>query len=435
MDARVESALRELARVEPDVESRVRQAWDDLTAGSGNARDVSQWWLQLYVWDQLGRSSSGTPEQRWRVAVALGDLLAAVGLGRYAEIARSETTRAILLASDDLQRYSDLYAAALKASGIQPPDTELITWGPVMGPAEADAYERAADALELSMVSGDLVAGRRGSRAVQQRVTDAVLTAPQRDLNGLRPLHGIASERLHEWTVRSPTLTSVTRPFTEELTAGVPQRLSGVAGELRPLQVLLEMTAEPVPLTSRGYLPPATVAELTARLGADDGHVGTTEAHNPHARLLREAAQRLGLVRVHRKALTATARGRQAARGPDELFAAVAQGWFGAPRTALVVAREVLTAVLATGGDLDLRSVAGVLRQVLAEEGWRVSGGAVDEDLAYEVLLTPFRDALYIGLLEPRDLLEPMRPRHSLLPLLRAALRHHLMHHGLTQLH
>lgn len=434
MDVRVETALRELARTEPDVERAVRRAWDDLTAGSGDPRDVSQWWLQLYLWDQLARSSAGTPQDAWRLASALGDLLGAVGLGRYAELARSDTTREILLASDDAERCSDLYAAALRASGIQPPDTELITWGPVMGPAEADAYERAANALELSMVSGDLRVGAPGSRAVRQRVTDAVLTAPQRDLNGLRPLLGIASERLHEWTVRSRTLAALLEPMTDSLTAGVPERLAGVPGELKRLRVLLDLVAEPVPLTAAGYLPKAVVVAFDERAGGSEYFPpGAGEKHNATVHWTRAAAQSAGLVRVHRKALTLTPRGRRARTGPDQLAAALAAGWFPTPRTAQVVAREVLAAVLAAGGATTLDDVAELTRAVLVEDGWSVAGGRVPLDAAHDVVLPVYRQAYWAQLVE-RERGMAFRARPALVPLLRAALRHHLMHHGLTQL-
>ena len=405
MDSRVETALRDLARREPDTAAAVRRAWDDLTAGSGDSRDVSQWWLQLSLWDQLARSSRGTAAEHARVAATIGDLLAAVGLGRYAEIARSPRTREILLSTDDLARYAELYAAALRASGIQPPDTALIGWGPVMGPAEADAYERAANALELAMISGDLVPGRRGAPSVRAAVTDAVLVAPQRDLAGQRPLHQIAAERLVEWADRSATLTGLVEPLTDELTSGVPEPLSGVAGSLEPLRRALVV------------------------VGGEAIEPGAT----PEAIAL---ARRLGLVRLQSGDWALTGRGRRAAETPDALAAAVVAGWFGSRRTAETVAREVLSAALATHEVLDLEEVSALVRHVLEEDGWRVRGDA--GDAARAVSVDPLGEALLLGLADPvphgtsPEAAVRARPRPELRPLVVAALRHHLLHHGLA---
>lgn len=434
MDRRVETALTDLARENPEVEAVARQAWDALTGGSGEARDVSQWWLQIFCWDVLARDASLTPEQRWATAQALADLLARIGLGRYAQIARGATTQQVLLASGDPDRYQDTYASALRASGIQPPDTGLLTWGPVMGPAEADTYERAAHALELSAVSGDLVAGRRGSATIRERMTDAVLTSPHRDAGGQRPLHGITSERLQAWTLRSPTLAALVEPLSQELTAGVPVPQPVTSGALRPLGGLLDVLRDPVPLTAAGYLPPATVDAVLHAAGLTDEVLGPSrrEVDVHQVRLLRDAAHRLGLVRVHRRALALTPRGRVAATGPGPLAAAVAVGWFPARRTGTTVAREVVTALLASGRTPEPPHAAALVLEVLREEGWRVGGAPVPLPAAEAVTWQAWRDVRAVGLAGSRVTDRAWRVRRDAVPVLRAALRQHLLHHGLS---
>ena len=415
------------------MEPVARRAWDALTGGSGEARDVSQWWLQVFCWDVLARDAALTPEQRWQTARALGDLLARIGLGRYAELARSETTRGVLLASDDPERYQAAYAAALRASGIHPPNTALLTWGPVMGPAEADTYERVAHALELSMVSGNLVAGRRGSVASREKMADAVLSSPRRDSGGLRPLHAIATERLRGWTARSPALAEIVDPIADELTSGVPVPPPPAPGALRPLVALLDAAREPVPLTAAGYLPPAVVEDVVTAAGLTGELTGRSrrEVDVPHVHLLRDAAQRLGLVRVHRRALTLTARARAAAT-PADLALAVALGWFPPRRTGEVVAREVVTALLAADRAPAPEEAARVVRQVLLDEGWRVRGQPVPAAAAEALARETWRDVAVLGLAASRSAAEVWRVPRAVIPLLRTALRHHLAHHAVS---
>jgi hypothetical protein len=433
VDRNVETALRDLRRQDPELEAPAREAWEALTGGGG-VQDVSQWWLQLFCWDQLARDGSSSPERRWQTARALAGLLERIGLRRYADIAQSEATRRVLAASNDARTWSNAYADALRESGIQPPDTDLITWGPVMGPAEADTYERVANALELSHVAGDVRVGGRGARAATQRVTNAVLTTSHRDLNDLAPLQGISDERLHYWTMRSTTLLSVVEPLTDALTVSRPPELTEPAGVLAPLQWLLTRLQEPVALTSSGYLPPGVVTALVDEVGLAEEVIGSSrrERDVPHVHMLREAVHRLGLVRVHRRALTLTPRGRAAARSGAELAAAVAAGWFPRRRGGEVVAREVVTAVLGAGAAVSPDQLARTVHAVYREEGWTVSGRGVSYRDAEEMMWETLRDLIYLQLIDGR-LGGPRRAREAALPILQEALRHHLMHHGLTQ--
>lgn len=434
MDPRVETALTDLARARPEAGVVARQAWDALTGGSGDAGEVSQWWLQMFCWDLLARDEDLTPQQRWQAARAVGDLLERIGLHRYAGIARGEATRDVLLGSDDPQGYPAAYAAALRGSAIQPPDTELLTWGSVMGPTEADTYERVAHALELSTVVGDLVAAGRGSRRVRATVTDAVLTSPHRALRGARPLHGISSERLNRWTARSPALAALLAPLADELTAGVPVPVGVASDAMLPLEALLRCVAEPVRLTASGYLPPAVVDALARAVGARAATGRSRrEVDVPEVRLLREAAQRLGLVRARGRSLVLTARGRSAVTGPDGLAVAVAAGWFPRTRSATVVAREVVTALLAGGRAPSGADVAATVQQVLSEEGWRVQDGPVPVGVARSLAWHARRDVLNLGMAPGVEGDDVWRVHDHASPVLTAALRHHLLHHGPSQ--
>src|SRR4029453_250587 len=167
----VEQALAALGRAGPDLAEDARAAWESLTGGDG-PEAVTQWRLQRFCWDELNRTWIVDAPHRWRVAQALAALLDALGMQRYAEIARGETTGQILLTGDPApDRGRTVVRRAMQRSGIEPPDTELLTWGAVMGPREAEAQEMVADRLELSVAAGELLPGSRGWRDQQAEVT------------------------------------------------------------------------------------------------------------------------------------------------------------------------------------------------------------------------------------------------------------------------
>ena len=148
----VEEALAAIGRLEPGLAESARAAWDTLTAGEG-PESVTQWRVQLFCWDHLARWGPDGAA-RWHVAEALAALLDALGMERYARIARSETTRQILTAADSgADRGRGLARKAAQRSGIDPPGTELLTWGAVMEPAEASALEAVADRLEMAIAA------------------------------------------------------------------------------------------------------------------------------------------------------------------------------------------------------------------------------------------------------------------------------------------
>jgi hypothetical protein len=100
-------------------------AADGLTAGEGEEA-LRQAFVQDFLWYRL---PAKYPERAWlpvaRVAAAL---LGELALERYAAIAASDTTRAILDAwREDPTRGFARYRATVEASGVKPPDTDLST--------------------------------------------------------------------------------------------------------------------------------------------------------------------------------------------------------------------------------------------------------------------------------------------------------------------
>lgn len=108
-------------------------------------------------------------DHRLAVAESLAHALDLLGLPRYAQICRSETTSAILRAHerDDAEGLKAFHRADV-ASGIRPPDLPEFEWGPTMGWEESRALSSTAELLELAVAGGDLVPGARRWKAASR---------------------------------------------------------------------------------------------------------------------------------------------------------------------------------------------------------------------------------------------------------------------------
>jgi hypothetical protein len=431
----VEQALAALGRVEPERAEDARVAWDCLTAGEG-PEAVTQWRLQEFCWSQLAREYFGDPTQRWRVARALGALLDELGMPRYAAIAHGDTTRLILLAREQGQRGRTALRRAMQRSGIEPPDTELLTWGAVIGPTEALAMEAVADRLEMAVAVGDLSPGARGWRDHQAEITMGVLAAPHAGLRGRMLYDAVLDERLDSWvrapgsTTRSGLLTPLLSRLREPLDPGMAAQARAL---LRPLDWLLTEVAEGVTLTAAGYLPPRTVARALDELGWRKELIGPSsrEVDAYPVLVLRETAHRLGLVRRRGGKLMLSPGGRSAVSDGRALWQAVAAGLVGPEHSALSTAWEVVLAVLEAGDSVAEEDVRRLVQAVVTESGWRVAGRreASDSDTS-ALFFAVLRELRWLELVEESGALLDRRltARAGTADLMRAALRHRVLH-------
>jgi hypothetical protein len=101
--------------------------WDGASALRLRRYDV-----QVFAWYTLPRTFLATLDQRRQAAAMLARTLECVG-GRaasYAEVCRSPETEELLCAWEaDDPAASRRFGELLTRSGIEPPDTDLITWG------------------------------------------------------------------------------------------------------------------------------------------------------------------------------------------------------------------------------------------------------------------------------------------------------------------
>jgi hypothetical protein len=143
----------------------------------------------------------------------------------------------------------------------------------------------------------------------------------------------------------------------------------------RPWLAVLDAVGSGTKLTAAGYLPPVVVEQVAQAAGVTDWWIGKANREDltwPVA-ALREAAQKVGLLRKAKGTLTPTARARAAADDPRELVTTVLgrlpvgkgfeadAGWFAL----------LGLATGATGTTLDM-----AVAQILTDRGWRTDSNA-----------------------------------------------------------
>lgn len=438
MDTSVCTALASMRRDDPTLADAASHAWDFLD-GTDEAERVSQWRVQSFCWYVLPHDRfAARPAQ---VAAALADLLARVGLSRYAEIARSETTAEILASAEVGDAWPALAERAMTASGIQPPDTSLISWAYFTGPVESAVYEAVADTLELAVQVGDYTPGRRGWRGRRVEITDQVLLAEHARIGDAVPYDRITAERIDAWTdvpgspLRKRLLDPVGRQLAGPVAVPEPAAVERLLGRVVRL---LTVVGTGVPLTQTGDLGPEVVARCVEELALDPAESGR-ERDQPRLLLLRETVQRLGLLRRRAGRLVLSAAGRRAIHDVTSLWREVAVRLVPDPGVrgsglahAGLVVWDVVLAALVTTPTVERDEVVEHCRVVLAESGWRLADGEqIDAMVVGELYAEVLRSLSGLGLLRSRspDLapgcgeLEP-----GAADLIRAALRHRLLH-------
>jgi len=324
----------------------------------------------------------------------------------------------------------------MQRSGIEPPDTELLTWGAITGPAEAHALELVADRLEMAVAAGELLPGARGWRDHQAEIAIGVLTTPHPELSGRAPYAGILDERLDEWIrgPRSTTRGGLLAPLEERLREPVdPGAAAPARAMLRPLDWLLTEIGEGLALTAAGYLPPRAVARALDELGWREELIGASsrEVDAYPVLVLRETAHRLGLIRRRGSRLMLSPSGRAAAADGRVMWNAVAAGLIGPEYSALAVTWEVVLAVLEPGDVVAEQDVRALVQAVVTESGWRVAGRrAPSESDTSALFFAVLRELRWLELVEESGALldRQLLARPGVPVLLRAALRHRVLH-------
>lgn len=402
--------------------------WDD--DGARAAQSALEWlgWedegplllrrydVQLFAWYTLPRKFLASLESKREVAEAVALTLERLG-GRaasYAEICRSTETDELLCAweADDPQALKRL-RELLDSSGIEPPDTDLLAWGSVMGLEEALVREQVASALEQAIEDGRIPPGTPGFRRRQAEVTGAALHEPSDTDTAVSRLQAVRSERIEHWVRRGNTRGSAERgAIIEPVAALVANKPASVDPEsaataLAPATWLLEQAADGITLTQTGALNRAFVRQAAERWPgwwrAD--LFGPPNREDDLALLceLDELLRHLRLVRRRGRQIVSTARGRKLQADPPALLLALARGLFAGEDFRAACA-ELAAALILEGAVAGYSAaLADRIHPAIVAEGWQAARESPDVRHVSWTIADFLRPAEAIGLFQRRE--------------------------------
>lgn len=357
-DPAVATALERLrARDEPAAETAAA-AWG-WVAPEGEVARVHQRLVQDFVWYRLPVKWFCDHDEHLRTAAALGELLDELGLPRYAQLCRSATTREVIAAWDRGSTDGRAsYRRALSGSGIEPPDSEALTWGAVMGVEEFEANNHVAITLERAVVDGVLVPGARGWRALQRQLTVAALGEQVPEHPGAQDWRSlVTTARMVRWIEQHRS------PRRRQLIGRWETRL------LHPTE------------------PPPEVASVVAPLRR---LLSVTGGDMHEAVAVFEVARNRRWVRRQGRTLTATRAGRAIAADEVALWRGLAAA-MAAPSGFEGFVRECVLLLLLDAEQLGRDELSVELAELAVEAGYR---NPMSEDSPTPEVVGPFADDL-----------------------------------------
>jgi hypothetical protein len=355
-----------------------RAAMEWMLPDGGGLAELTQMKVQQFVWYFLPAKWLTGAAEHHEIARSLGDLLSAAGLDRYAAICRDPLTHRVIDAyevSPEVGRQA--LREALDGSGVEPPDSDVLSWGSVMGIDESQARDDVSAMLEAAIVTGDLVVGGRGWKAQAARLTAAYLELPTTRFGGRTPLEAVRAERMEQWT-RLTNGPVRQRLFAEVLpllrkSAVMPE---GLADSLAPARALLTGVGDGVTLTQAGYLPKALVVTLNDRFKWYDlsGYKANSEADVIALLELHELLRRARLLTKRGRKLAVSAAGQRCLADDERLFAALAVRAMTGDDFDADVAMVRAAHLLTVAGETSEKAVDAVVYDAVAER-WSTQEG------------------------------------------------------------
>lgn len=368
--------------------------------------------VQVFAWYTLPRTFLATLEQRRRAIAMLARTLECLGdrAATYAEVCRSPEAEELLCAWDaDDPTASRRFRELLERSGVEPPDTDLITWGQAMGFEEARARDEVATALEEAIEDGRLTPGSTGFRRRQAQVADAALLGPWSGGTGFSRFDAVRAERFKRWLDRGHALGSAERQGILEPVANVvaadprPVEREAASAALAPALWLLERAEDGIALTQTGALNRALVREVAERWpawwrGEDYGPPSGEGDVRPLVEL-HQLLRRLRLVRRSGRRIVVTARGRRLRDDPPALLEAFACELLAGDSFHAACA-ELAAAVMLDGAAIDFsNAIADRVRPAIVADGWHLHGAFPSSLDVWREIFDFVRRAEAIGIL------------------------------------
>jgi hypothetical protein len=392
-DPVVAAALDRLRARDPDAAEVAAAAWGWVAPG-GEAGQVHQRFVQDFVWYRLPVKWWTDEDEHLEIAAGLAGLFDELGMGRYAELCRSTTTREVIGAwHRDEQAGFAAYRKAVEASGIDAPDTEVLMWGEVMTSEESDARDHVAVCLERAIVDGELTPGRRGWRVRQRELTVAALREQVPEYPGGQDWLGlVTTARMMRWIEqrRSPRRRALIGRWEAELLHPIDPP-GEVARVVAPLRWLLDRAAgEGVALTGQHNLARPVVQAMGEAFGwwaHRRGAAPMREDDVLEVVVVHELARDRRWVRRQGRTLKATKSGATLVADDVAAWRALAAA-IAAPIGFEGFARECALLLLLDAEQVGRRALLGGLAELAAEAGYhdRLSGrGPTPEELGHFV--------------------------------------------------
>lgn len=306
---------------------------------------VSQHDAQRLAWCTAPRKWLMQDDELTEVASACARLLEISGRHRAAAALREHTPAVLAGWARSAQHGLAAYHRSMQVTGVQPPDTPTLAWGPIMGNAETRVLDAAQRMLESAIDSGALVPGEQSWGTSQYNLVEAWLRAPSPLFGGAPPVDVVHTERTAHWAhTGTPARRAILRAVLPRL--GTPA--TPVTDTMEPLRFLLDAIAQGVPLTATGRLPLDFVRDVAARFGwGMPAFKIRHEGDVIELGELRDLATRTRLITLRRRppTLSLTAAGHAALADPAQLWGTAAVGWFDLDDFATDVA-EIAAAIL-----------------------------------------------------------------------------------------
>jgi len=381
----IELALDRIASRSDERAREARHVYDSLAWGEG-PEQMTQAVVQNWLWHQLPTKyltdEAGFMARLTGIAAELFDEL---GLDGYSAICRSRSTVEVHAAFDRSRKdgYEEM-RRALDASGIEPPDTDSLRWGDVMGIEESLARSAIEAALERAIDAGELSVGGPGWRTRQREITDATLDRDHPSQPGQTWRTAIATERIGSWIEeaarRSDELGRLRSRIGNRLLHPIDPP-PDVAERLAPITWLLQRIGSEQALTQAGYLNRTFVLAVHGERPWDDPFdTGPPRSETDEITLhrLRGFLEGAGALRKRGYALQRTKRGKAMAVDPSAAWAVLAERLGANPWSRFVTETYGLLLV-DRGGPVKDKELTRVIVALAGEVGWRTGGDGGSE--------------------------------------------------------